>query len=1114
VFAGMTFHEIEEVLIQRHRDAYEDRKSKFNAEVKAYLEKNPGTDPSEIQKFPEFKTSQVPSLETIMSSIVHMFDGNEQFYIQRMSEWPAKYITAGYYFKVATTIGEKLDSGKWTTHFKNIYTVMNEKGQVIAWKFSKEKDLNEVKDILVGLQMRFQKQGRQLEMILVPECCESRDQFQAIFGSEVPVKFELSKAIHRVVRKIPAKKREDNQLTKACVRDFALSLRYPSDRGDIRQQETPSSDVITENLDAFVTGWKDIIEGTERVLTLAAQRQIVQLRSHIELGCLSEIPVSSGSETVAELENILKPVLERKFLNADMALALISTLLYVWNERKANQLPIGALVRPIAKYRGTLEVSGFTPSAERFGIVKTDEESNDFLSSASYSFDVLALQCLILDAFDGHKEANVQPSGNESSLSQTALKKVIARASNLMSVWELLKTQAVQEVSINPRLMHLMACSLILFSRNECAIDDRSNHDERLNEVLRYYQLMVFSEKKDTTEADGFFTAVSSGLNSILRSDLPETESVKQHLASIGYHTDEGSSLDENVSVLRQLISDEWLASEEEYSKLLVSHMINFAEEAQAFRNGGYFKAEMSNLLPIAAAKVLRVPIIIFTSLQHFPIVPVVPSDAIIIGSCVHVAYNAAGFGGFYDVGTYVSSTVVLPKIMTDPLARRRDSRKRYREKMALIKADQPLKKRGKKPKSDGTQEESQRDDDTQVDADDSVVSKQDDSLLDSSSADVVEQDTSLDATEQEPEGGDTSLDASAVVNDTDEGVEAAANLIEMAYSEAGVNESTLEDAIVESPIKIAIVPGTEPEVEEDQTTLHTNETELISQEGAAATEEDVATPTVAEDVINQSINGEDISQDQADVEGVATTETGSAGHGKSLAEPFTPGRKPGLLDSETLVTFQEGVNIQKQTFSCSCGRGSGKNQKRTQFCLTLEGGYLTRCACYRNASGCSHRCRCYLCCNPYGTAQAARATKPARQVRRFRPRHKVQVIKSRLTGFTLTPSPKLEAQSSKGMELDNLAFECLIAAMSHAGLELTPEKISSEYDSLCILAKDEGGILGNFLQSKGLAEVTQQLEVVQKNIRTFENLYKKQTELNWFQGMEVVFSTEVVVSS
>lgn len=623
VFAGMSFHEIEEVLTQRHRDAYEERKCKYDAAVKAYLESNPD-DHLEIRTFPEFKTSQVPSLETTMSSIVHMFEGNELFYIQRMSEWPAKRITAGYYFKVATTIGEKLETaGKWITHFKNMYTVMNEKGQIIAWKFTKEKDLSEVKDILIGLQQRFQMQGRQLEMILVPECCETRDQFSEIFGADVPVKLELSKAVHRVVRKIPAKKREEHQLTKACVRDFALALCYPTDRGDIRHQETPPPGVVTENLDAFVEGWKEIIEGNERILTLAAQRQIMQLRTHVEGGCLSDIPPSQGSENVDELHSILKPVLERKFLNADMALALISTLLYVWNERRANQLPKGALVRPISKYRGTLEVSGFTPSAERFGIVKSDEnDGNDVTSSANYSFDVLALQCLILDAFGGNKEPEIEQKGTDNGLTQSVLKKVIAKASNLFSVWEILKTQAVHDVSLNPRLMHLMACSLILFSRNECAIDDRANHEVRLNETLRYYQLMVFSEKKDAPEADGFFTAVSSGLNSILRSDLPETESVKQHLASIGYNTHEGSSLEENVLVLRQLISDEWLTCEEEYSKLLVSHMISFAEEAQAFRERGYFKG-IKSLLAVTRLKKCKTVSSILVSEQlsiHLPL--------------------------------------------------------------------------------------------------------------------------------------------------------------------------------------------------------------------------------------------------------------------------------------------------------------------------------------------------------------------------------------------------------------------------------------------------------------------------------------------------------------
>lgn len=1111
VFAGMTFHEIEEVLNQRHRDMYEERKNKYNAEVKAYLEKNLDSNPQKIDEFPAFKTSQVPSLETIMSSIVHMFEGNERFYTQRMSEWSAKYIIAGYYFKVATTIGEKMSNGKWTTLYKNIYTVMNEKGQVIAWKFTKEKDLNEVNDILLGLQMRFQEQGNQLEMILVPECCETREQFQSIFGTDVPVKFELTKAIYRVIRKIPAKKREDNQLTKASVRDFALSLRYPTDRGDIRQEKTPPPEVITENLDAYVAGWKEIIEGTERILTLAAQRQIVQLRSHIAAGCLSDIPVCAGSETVDDLQNILKPVLERKFLNADMALALISTLLYVWNERKANQTPVGAVVRPIAKYRGTLEVSGFVPTPERFGIIKLDDddEGNDLLSSASYSFDVLALQCLILDSFDDNKEADMEEKERENMLSQAALKKVIARASNLMSVWELLKTQVVNEVSINPRLLHLMACSLILFSRNECAIDDRSNHEARLNEMLRYYQLMVLPEKKENSEADGFFTAVSSGLNSILRSDLPEIESVKQHLASIGYHTDEENSLDENVSVLRQLISDEWLAREEEYGKLLVSHMISFKEEAQAFRNRGYFKAEMSNLLPIAAAKVLRVPVVVFTSLQHFPIVPVVPSDPIIIGSCVHVAYNAAGFGGYYDVGTYVANTVVLPKIMTDPLVRRRDSRKRYREKMALLKGGyEPPNKRGTRSKSTSTEEDNQTTTEAKEAPQSSTAQQeeqQDESVLDSSTADITDVDSSMNMS---VEGTETSLDTS-VATTCDEGEEAAANLIEMAYSEAGVSENTMEEAIADSPLKIAIVPGTEPEVDENPSTMQTSEMEMITPEGT--TTEDVPADTVVKDEISEPVNGEEnnISVDAGGEEEPQTSEP------ISFAKPLSPGRKSGLFDTESVMTFQEGLNVNKSPFSCSCGRGSGKNQKRTQFCLTLEGGYLTRCACYRNALGCSHRCRCFLCCNPYGTADAARATKPARQVRRFRPRHKVQVIKSRLAdaGFS-TSLGKTEGESSKWVEVDNLAFECLIAVMSHAGLELTPEKIAVEYDSLWKLSKDEGGILGNTLQPKALADITLQLEVVQKNIRIFENLYKKQTELNWFQGMEVVFSTEVVVSS
>lgn len=369
--------------------------------------------------------------------------------------------------------------------------------------------------------------------------------------------------------------------------------------------------------------------------------------------------------------------------------------------------------------------------------------------------------------------------------------------------------------------------------------------------------------------------------------------------------------------------------------------------------------------------------------------------------------------------------------------------------------------------------------------------------------------------------------------NATDEGVEAAANLIEMAYSEAGVSEETMEEAVVDSVIKDDILPAMETGANEDQTVplqsadpqedqavMDDGETttEVISEEGPVkeVVTEDAATKALAEDAVSPPVNGE-IQPDHAERGTPASEGAVEVANKSEIVIRPTSSSKVSVQGTEVVVTIQEGVNIQKQTYSCSCGRGSGKNVKRTQFCLTLEGGYLTRCACYRNASGCSHRCRCYLCCNPYGTAEAARATKPPRQVRRFRPRHKVQVIKSRFPSLTFTSTiPKSEGiqAGSKWLEVDCMAFECLIAAMSHAGLELTPEKIAVEFERLCNMSKDDGGILGNAIQSKTIVDITQQLEVVQRNIRTFENLYKKQTELNWFQGMEVVFSTEVVVSS
>lgn len=135
----------------------------------------------------------------------------------------------------------------------------------------------------------------------------------------------------------------------------------------------------------------------------------MQLRIYVEGGCLLDILFFYGSENVDELYSILKFVLERKFLNVDMVLVFISIFLYVWNERRVNQFFKGVFVRLILKYRGILEVSGFTLSVERFGIVKSDEnDGNDVIFFVNYLFDVFVLQCLILDVFGGNKELEIE----------------------------------------------------------------------------------------------------------------------------------------------------------------------------------------------------------------------------------------------------------------------------------------------------------------------------------------------------------------------------------------------------------------------------------------------------------------------------------------------------------------------------------------------------------------------------------------------------------------------------------------------------------------------------------------------------------------------------------
>ena len=58
----------------------------------------------------------------------------------------------------------------------------------------------------------------------------------------------------------------------------------------------------------------------------------------------------------------------------------------------------------------------------------------------------------------------------------------------------------------------------------------------------------------------------------------------------------------------------------------------------------------MANILPIAAIQVFKIPLVVFTSMDKFPVLPLVPADNLVSSKCLYMAHSAAGLGSYYPV--------------------------------------------------------------------------------------------------------------------------------------------------------------------------------------------------------------------------------------------------------------------------------------------------------------------------------------------------------------------------------------------------------------------------------------------------------------------------------
>ena len=77
----------------------------------------------------------------------------EDLYSQRMTELPCVWLLADHIFKVSANIGVWKE-GVWLKQFDSLFTVLNEKGQILGWRLTRGTALNKVKDMLQPLKNR------------------------------------------------------------------------------------------------------------------------------------------------------------------------------------------------------------------------------------------------------------------------------------------------------------------------------------------------------------------------------------------------------------------------------------------------------------------------------------------------------------------------------------------------------------------------------------------------------------------------------------------------------------------------------------------------------------------------------------------------------------------------------------------------------------------------------------------------------------------------------------------------------------------------------------------------------------------------------------------------
>ena len=128
------------------------------------------------------------------------------------------------------------------------------------------------------------------------------------------------------------------------------------------------------------------------------------------------------------------------------------------------------------------------------------------------------------------------------------------------------------------------------------------------------------------------------------------------HLKAIGFHILLQGEHNTAVSCLQSFMVSELLENRATYDSYITNNGVKYEEQVENFKQIGVYSGEIGSVMALSLMNVLRVKMVLVTSMENFPLIPISPLKKVCTHQTLYLAFNHLGTG-HYDPVVEVANT-------------------------------------------------------------------------------------------------------------------------------------------------------------------------------------------------------------------------------------------------------------------------------------------------------------------------------------------------------------------------------------------------------------------------------------------------------------------------